>query len=232
MLRLSPEEVIRLLREVPYFTGLQQTDLAPLAAACRLRQYRTNQVIFHRGDPGDTLHMIRSGRVKIVLASPSGEEVLLALMGPGDFFGELSLLDGRPRSATAITGGPTVTLTLAREEFIPVLLRTAALAHQVMLALGTRIRRTNLLLGDSAFLEVRSRVERRLLDLAKTTERIEQRAGSTGIRITQTELAAMVGASRESVNRILRSLEAKGLIALERGRIRLEGLNRAGQADW
>ncbi len=94
------DQVVRLLQGVPFFAGVQPKDLTHLAAACHSRSYRRHQMIFKQGDPGDTLHIVLAGRVRIVPASPDGTEILLAFMQAGDFFGELSLLDGLPRSAT------------------------------------------------------------------------------------------------------------------------------------
>src|SRR3972149_12026889 len=89
-----------------------------LAAAARRRQYRRDEVIFHREDPGDSLHIIESGRVEILLPSHGGEELILAILGPGDFFGDLSLLDGAPRSATAMAREPTTTVVVHRGDFL------------------------------------------------------------------------------------------------------------------
>lgn len=232
MSQASLEQAVRLLQEVPFFAGISREDLAPLAAACRPRHYRRNQIIFHRDDPGDTLHIVQSGQVRIVLTSPEGDEILLALMQAGDFFGELSLLDGLPRSATAVANEATVTLALARSGFLRVLDHSPQLVHQIILALSARLRRTDLLLGDSAFLDVPTRLVKRLLDLAQTQGERETGKGPRTILVTQSELAAMVGATRESVNRELRTLEARGLIRVDRGRILLLRPEALGARDW
>lgn len=231
MSRVSLDRAVRLLRELPFFAEVSRQDLLPIAAACRPRFYRSHQIIFEQGDPGDTFHLIQSGQVRIVLSSPKGGEILLALMHPGDFFGELSLLDGLPRSATAVANKLTVTLTLARPGFLRVLERTPPLAHHIMLALSARLRRTNLLLGDSVFLDVPARLAKRLRDLAGMQGEGDVPKGLRTIRVTQRELAAMVGATRETINRELQALESRGVIRVARGRILLfrpEGLEREG----
>jgi CRP-like cAMP-binding protein len=228
----SPDQAIRLLQVVPFFAGVSQTNLLPLAAACRLRRYRATQVIFHRGDPGDTLHIVISGAIRILLSAPDGDEILLAHLQQGEFFGELSLLDGLPRSATAVAIDDTVTLALERPEFLQVLERTPALARQVILAMCARLRRTDVLLGDSAFLDVAARLARRLLDLAQGRGLPQPAGGSAEVRITQTELATMVGASRETVNKELRVLEGRGLLRVQRGKIAIPNPAALRAVEW
>jgi CRP/FNR family transcriptional regulator/CRP/FNR family cyclic AMP-dependent transcriptional regulator len=204
---------------MPFFSPLSDQELIPLAAACRPRHYRRDQIIFARGDPGDTFHIVQSGRVRIILSSPEGKEILLAVMQPGDFFGELSLLDGLSRSATAVASTPAVTLTLSRLEFLRILEHAPGLAHNIMLVLCARLRRTDILLGDSVFLDVPTRLVRRLRELALTHGEDRTATGAQAIRVTQRELTALVGASRESVSKGLWALVRKGLIQVDRGRI-------------
>lgn len=226
------DQVVRLLQGVPFFAGVQRENLVAVAAACRPQSYRRHQVIFQRGDPGDALHIVQSGLVRIVLSSPDGSEILLALMQPGDFFGELSLLDGLPRSAAAVASELTVTLALARPGFFRVLERTPQIAHQIILALSARLRRTDVLLGDSAFLDVATRIAKRLRDLARAQGGPNSPGRPRTVQVTQAELAAMVGASRESVNRELRAMMGRGLIRVGRGRILLLRPEALGVPDW
>jgi len=228
----SLDQAVQLLQEVPFFSKLRQQDLLPLAAACRLQKYRRHGIIFHREDPGDSLHIVHSGQVRIVLTSPEGDEIVLALLEPGEFFGELSLVDGLPRSATAAANEPTVTLALARPAFLRALEENTGLAQQVILALSARLRRTDLLLGDAAFLDVASRLAKRLRDLATTRHDKTTVGGAPVIHITQVELAGMVGATRETVNKELRALEGRGIIRLERGRIVVEHPESLETSEW
>lgn len=215
----SLDNAIRLLQEVPFFAGVNRPELIALASACQRRPYRRNEVIFHRDDPGEALHIVQTGQVRIELLSPQGEEIVLALFQAGDFFGELSLLDGLPRSATAVATEPTVTLTLTRAEFQRVLERTPPVAQQIIVALSARLRHTDVLLGDAIFLNVQARLAKRLFELSQAPGDTAVPPGPRTVRVTQTELATMVGATRESVNKELHGLQARGLIQVARGRV-------------
>ncbi len=214
----SLDQAIRMLQGVPFFAGLSNQEMEPLASACRLRSYRRSEVIFHRDDPADTMHIVQGGQVRIVLHSTKGDEIVLALFHPRDFFGELSLLDGLPRSATAVAMEPTVTLTLGRAEFLHILATSPRMTREVIDALAARLRHTNILLGDSIFLGVGARLAKRLLELAEAQKGARDQ---DAVRVTQAELATLVGASRETVNKELRALEARGAVRLSRGRVHI-----------
>ena len=212
-------EIILALKQVPFFSGLSDREITPLTVHCRRRQYRRNQVIFHQEDPGDTLYVVLSGRVRIVLPSPDGEDIVLAVFSSRDCFGELSLLDGNPRSATAVAQDACEALTLGRSEFLEHLAGHPAVALQVLQTLAARLRRTNVLLGDFAFMDLSTRLAKRLCELARTQgERLGPRA-PISIQITQGELASLVGARRESVNKELRAFAQRDLVTLQRGHI-------------
>ncbi len=210
------ESLLPTLRGVPFLAVLPETDLAGLAERMRPRRYRAGAAIFHREDPGSTLHIIHRGRVKLVLASPEGREVTVQLLGPGDFFGELALLDGGPRSASAVALEPVTTLTLDHAPFIATLGRHPEVAGRLLAVLGDRLRRTDELIADILFLDLPARLAKHLLALADD----HGSAGTDGIRIalrlSQSELAAIVGATRESVNRCLNAYADRGLVAVDR----------------
>ncbi len=229
----SLDQAFQMLEVIPFFAGVRRQELLSLAAACRPRRYRADEIIFNQGDPGDALHIVREGQVRISLFSPQANEIVLALFHPGDFFGELSLLDGCPRSATAVAVTPTVTLTLPRVAFLRVLTHSPALAQRIISALSFRLRHTDILLGDAAFLDVAARLAKRLGEMARAQGKGAAPLSPLTVRATQTELAAMVGAARESVNKELRALESRGLIRVARGQILLRsvaGLN--SQENW
>jgi CRP-like cAMP-binding protein len=214
----SPE-IILALKQVPFFSGLSDRELTPLTAHCRQRQYRRNQLIFNQDDAGDTLYVVLSGRVRIVLPSPDGEDIVLAVFTSGDCFGELSLLDGNPRSASAIAQETCEVLTLGRSEFLEHLKGHFTVALQVLQTLAARIRRTNVLLGDFAFMDLSARLAKRLLELARTQGERLRPGDPISIQITQGELASLVGARRESVNKELHILAQRGLLTIRRGHI-------------
>ena len=209
----------QLLARVPALAKLPREDLMALAAAARRRQYRRDEVIFHREDPGDSLHIIESGRVEILLPSDGGEELILAILGPGDFFGDLSLLDGAPRSATAMAREPTTTVVVHREDFLGWLQSRPRAVATIFEALAQRLRATNELLGDVAFLEAPRRLAKRLLEVASAAPGPGR--GPIQVRLTQGELASLVGISRESVNKHLRAWQEQGLVSLGRGRLQV-----------
>jgi CRP/FNR family cyclic AMP-dependent transcriptional regulator len=214
---------------VPLFANLDVESLRELELAVRPRSFRQTEIIFHRDDPGQMLYVIKQGKVRIYITSPDGQEVTLAVFGPGDYFGELAILDGHPRSASAMALDPVETLALQRTDFIAAINRHPRIAIQVMNALSMRLRHTDAMIEDLLFLDVHGRVAKKLLDLAdlhgvRTPEgvRIE-------MKLTQTDLAALVGASRESVNKVIGYFVDKRFITSEKRKItilRLADLRR------
>jgi CRP/FNR family cyclic AMP-dependent transcriptional regulator len=200
------------------FAGLSAQQLGVLASSLRRRGYHRGEVIFRQDDPGTILYLIESGAVKIVLLSPAGKEVILALLRPGDFFGELALLDGEPRSADAIAHESSDLLLLHREDFLRFLETQPMAAESLLAAVGRRLRRTDQLVHDAAFLDVPARLARTLLELVGQSG-LEKQESPGSLRLTQSELAGMVGTSRESVNKWLRYYERQGLVHQEKGLI-------------
>ena len=213
-------EARELLGGVPSLAALSPDDLQDLAASARRRVYARGQVIFHRDDPGDSLHIIVNGEVRIMLPSPEGEEMTLARLGPGDFFGDLCLFDGGPRSATAIAVEATETTVVERDRFIQWLQSHPAAAIAILAAVASRLRAADELVGALAFLDVHSRLARKLLDLAGPAAEGSQ----VELRLSQDELASMVGVTRESVNKHLRFFKKRGAIDVSRRRILLRSL--------
>jgi CRP/FNR family cyclic AMP-dependent transcriptional regulator len=208
----AASEARELLGSVPTLAALSRDDLLDLAASARRRSYAKGQVIFHRDDPGDSLHIIEKGEVRVILASPEGEEVTLALLGPGDFFGDLCLLDGAPRSATTIAVKTTQTLVIQRKPFVQWLESRPAAAIAILAVVGRRLRAADELVGELAFLDVHCRLVRKLLDLAGPAVQ----GGQVEIHLSQDELASMVGVTRESVNKHLRFFKKRGAIDVYR----------------
>ena len=212
------------LSQVQLFAGLDHEALRELATSMRRRAFRPGEIIFHRDDPGQVLYIIRQGKVKIFITSPDGQEVSLAVFSPGDYFGELALLDGQPRSASAVALEPVEVICLQRTDFINAVMRYPRIAIQVMHVLSRRLRQTDAMIEDLLFLDVHGRVAKKLLDLAdlhgvRTPEgiRIE-------LRLTQGELAAMVGASRESVNKVMGYFTDKQFISTDKYKITITRL--------
>lgn len=204
------------LRRVPFLAILPDDDLTWLAGRTRSRQYRAGTTIFHREDPGTTLHIITSGLIKLVLASPEGREVTVGLLDAGDFFGEVALLDGGSRSASAVALEATETLTLDRESFVTILERHPQVATALLSVLGERLRRTDELIQDILFLDLPGRLAKQLLALADERGVPTAQGIRIDLRLSQSDLAAMIGATRESVNRCLNAYADRGILDLDR----------------
>ncbi len=211
----------QLLGQVPIFENLQGEELEHLSTLLRPRRYARGEVIFHQGDVGTALYIVRKGQVAIRLSAPDGKEVTLSLLDRGDFFGELALLDEEPRSTDAVAREETDLLSLQREDFRHFLGARPQVALGLLSALSRLVRRVTQLVHDATFLDARERLVRVLLDLART----QGQSGAEGVtlapRLTQSELANLCGLTRESTNKWLRFYVREGLLSYEGGQITL-----------
>lgn len=206
------ESAATALQNVPFFKNLDSEDASELANRLVPRRFGAGQVIFHLGDPGGLLYILSRGKVKISYTTPEGQEVVLAILGPGDFFGELALLDDSPRSATAESLEPTETLTLHRDDFIHYITENPAFALHVLQTLAQHIRRLNSQLADIFFLDLPGRLARTLLNLATQYGRNTDEGTLIDLSLTQTDLAEMTGATRVSINKALGRFRRSGWI--------------------
>jgi CRP/FNR family cyclic AMP-dependent transcriptional regulator len=216
------------LRSVPLFAGLSDQELEDLFSSLGRRTFAKGVVIFHEGSPGQTMYIVESGKVRIFVLSESGQEVTLNIYGPGEVFGEFSLLDGMPRSAGAVTMEETVTLTLHRDHFLQHLEASPSLARSIIEVLTARLRFTTEHTESLVFLDVCGRVAVRLLDLAGRYG-TEKDSIELDLCLTQSELATWVAATRESVNKALGTFRDQGFISVEGQKITIldvEGLER------
>jgi len=205
-----------LFRDIPLLAKLTGPDLRDLASRGRVRRYASGATIFREGDRGDSLHVVMDGNVRVTVVSPKGEEATVALLGPGEFVGDLALLDGLPRSANAVATEPTKTLVVTRDDFRRWLSERPKASLSLLEALSLRVRRTDEVLADLTFLDLPRRLAKRLAALAfdRATKGREAK-----LRITQAELASMLGVSRESVNKQLNEFERNGWVRLGRGSV-------------
>jgi CRP-like cAMP-binding protein len=203
------------LRASCLFEAAEERALEDVARTLRRRRFRRNETIFHQGDPGDALHLVSSGAVKIVLPSMEGEEAIIATLRSGDFFGELALLDGAPRSATAVAVEPTETWTLPREHFLVLLDRDKALREALLAGIARELRRITGHVEELHFLDLAGRLASRLARLAREAD-----PAADEVRLdwpyTQSDLAAMIGGTRQSVNKLLSGLADRGLVVIEK----------------
>lgn len=221
---------LSMLRNVALFAGLSEGELEVLAGCLGRRTFGKGMIIFHKGGMGQTLYIIESGKVRIFILSESGQEISVNIYGPGEVFGELSLLDGQPRSAGAVTLEKTVTLTLRRDDFLPLLEACPRMAQGILEVLSSRLRYTTAHAENLSFLDVYGRVATKLLELAdRYGVEAEGEGTAIDLRLTQAELATWVAATRESVNKVLRAYRDQGLIGADGQRITIldrQGLER------
>jgi CRP-like cAMP-binding protein len=218
-----------ILRGVGIFEGLDDVAAAELARCLRPNTFAKDSVILSQHDRGDSLYIVDSGRVKVVLFGEGGREMILTLLRPGDVFGEMSLLDGQPRSANVVAVENTRVLVLSRSDFVEHMRRHPATALRVLEEMCRRLRRADAIIGNLALLDVFSRVGRALVHLANREGVQEDEGVLIRNRPTHQELASMVGTTRESVSRVLSEYQKRGDI-LVRGKSILVSYGFAGQA--
>lgn len=211
-----------LLRTVPIFAGLDGASADALERLCEARAFPEGAVVVSEAEPGDALFVLVSGKVKVVLYGESGREVILSIFSrPGEVFGEMSLLDDAPRSATVQAMAPSTLLVLSRADFRAHVDRHPSIALQVLTELSRRLRRADAIIGDLALLDVFGRLAAKLRALAES-EGEETEAGIViRQRPTQAEIAAMIGTSRETVSRALSELARRGDIVMTGKRLLL-----------
>ena len=205
-----------LLRKVAIFAHLDDAAIGGLARLAEAREFPAGAVIVGQDDPGEALYVLARGRVKVVLYGESGREIILSLFRePGDFFGEMSLLDDQPRSATVIALETSTLLILKRGDFHQHLEGQPRTALAVLAELSRRLRRADEVIGNLALLDVYGRVARLLLDMAENVdgEKIVTK------RLPKQDIAKMIGASREMVSRVMKDLQMQGLIEEGDGKI-------------
>jgi CRP-like cAMP-binding protein len=204
------------LRRCALFAHVDDAGLRVLAGLMRPRRFRRNEVIFHQQDVGDSLHIVVDGGVKIVLPSAEGEEAIIASLKPGDFFGELALLDGSPRSTTATALEPTETLALPRDQFLRLLPEDPRLVTALLKALAGELRRLTGHVEELHFLDLAGRLTMRLVRLVRDIDPTAHGRVELDWPFTQSDLAAMIGGTRQSVNKLLSGLVEDGLLQIDR----------------
>jgi CRP-like cAMP-binding protein len=201
---------------VPLFRSLDPVELAKFAELVREKTYPKGSVILFEDDPGDSLFVVRSGRVKVVLVAEDGREVILGILGVGAHFGELSLIDNQPRSAHVIAMEDSSLLVLRREDFRRRVEESPSVAWSLLNELSLRLRQADEKIGSLVLLDVPGRIARMLLNAADEggSEKIEK-------ALTHQTIAHVIGASRETVSRAMREFQDSGWISTERRRIRI-----------
>jgi CRP-like cAMP-binding protein len=204
-----------LLRNVPIFSELSDFDVATLSRVATRRRYPKDTVIFFENEEGDFFFMILEGRIKVTILGDDGREIILSVLGAGDFFGEMALLDNEPRSATAIAIEESELLSLHRTDFQNVIADNRAIMSALIRILTARLRRANHQISTLALLDVYGRVARVMLDMAKEEGKRLKDGRIAFRRATHQEIANRIGTTRETVTRMLKDLERHGLIRVE-----------------
>ena len=199
------------LKAVPFFTQLSDRELDVVRAVAAEKTYAKNAVVLTEGEMGDALYMIQSGKVKVFIGDEDGREIILKILGAGDFFGEMSMIDKQPRSASVTTLESSVFLVLTHAAFEKCVEKIPRIGNMVMRILAQRVREADKKIGTLAMMDVYGRVASTLLELSV----YDNGKLMVSEKLSQQDLANMVGASREMVNRILKDLSERGFISVE-----------------
>lgn len=214
------------VRQAPLFGGLDDEAADALRTSMSEHRLRRGDVLFQEGDSGDTLYIVAEGKIKVGRTSSDGRENLLAVLGPGQMFGELTLFDPGPRSATVTAITETTLLALAHENLQHWLVGRPAVAYSLLQQLASRLRKANDVVADLVFSDVPGRVAKALLELAERFGRTAEDGVHVHHDLTQEELAQLVGASRETVNKALADFTSRGWLRLEPRSVVLLDVNR------
>src|SRR4051812_9194894 len=203
----------QLLRRSPLFSRLGDAEADAILAHAKVVRYPHGATIFSKGEPGNSMMAVLSGRVTITAPSPDGRQVVLSVLRAGEVFGEIALLDGKQRTADATAATDCDLLVVGRHDFLSVLRRQPELCVQLLMVFCDRLRRTDEQVEDLAFLDLETRIAKTLVRLAE-----EQSGGhlarTAAIRISQRALGEIVGGSRESVNKHLQDWKRAGIIII------------------
>lgn len=207
------------LAQIPLFQDLSAAELLALGASLRRRSYAKGQVVFYDEDPGAACYIIEEGKVRISVSSADGKQVTFSMLGPGDLFGELALLDGETRSADAVALEPCRLLELRRDLFLTFLRGHQEATLKLLTALASRLRHTSELLEDAVFLHVSARLAKVLLELSESHGVPADAGILINLPLNQSEIAALVGATRESINKWLGYYQQRGFVQADGGKL-------------
>jgi CRP/FNR family cyclic AMP-dependent transcriptional regulator len=198
------------LKAVPLFASFPEDQLRMLTTMVARRSASRSTTIMAGGDATDSLYIVLSGRLKVMMSDSDGKEVILSILGPGEFFGEMGLIDDEPRSASVVTIEPCELLSISKRDFKKCLLENSEMSMAVMRGLVRRLREADRKIGSLALLDVYGRVARLLLDMAENVngEKVVTK------RLPKQDIAKMIGASREMVSRVMKDLQTGGYIEM------------------
>lgn len=213
------------LRRIQIFSKLSDKELEKFLGILSEKTYKDGEIIFHKDDPGSSLFILKSGLVKISINDKKGNEYILKIMYPFDFFGEMALLDGQSRSATVTSLEKSTALIIKREHFISLIEKHPQIALSIMAVLSRRLRKTDEKIGNLRFADAYGKVAEIILDIADESG-IRNKSGIVlNLKLSRQGLADFAGVSRETVTRILNEFKKSGCIKMEKGKITI--LNEA-----
>jgi len=202
-------------RKFDLFAELDDRELASVATVAKARRYAKDDVVFHADESGDIFCLIKEGQVKVTMISPEGKEIILSLLGPGDFFGEMALLDNEPRSATIIATEPLEIVTIWRSDFLHILSENFSITQKVLAELSKRLRNASNRIESLATMDVYGRLARFFLDTARERGKVLDNGYVAVTRPTHQAIANMIGTSRETVSRLIHDLMKQNLLLSE-----------------
>jgi CRP/FNR family transcriptional regulator, cyclic AMP receptor protein len=202
-------------RKFSLFEELDDRELGSIAAVAKPRRYAKDDVVFHADESGDIFCLIKEGQVKVTMISPEGKEIILSMLGPGDFFGEMALLDDEPRSATVIAMEPLELVTIWRADFLQILQENFSISKKLLATLSRRLRTASNRIESLATMDVYGRLARFFLDLAREHGKVLDNGYVAVTRPTHQSIANMIGTSRETVSRLIHDLMRQNLLLSE-----------------
>jgi len=214
-LKQKPE----ILKQVPIFSSLENKHFEEISTISKKKSFEKHEVIFTQGDPGDTLFVLTSGSVKIFLSGADGNETTLNILYTNDFFGEMSLLDGRCRSATVTALEAVTVLTISRNDFIRLIKKNPTIGLNITSSLCHRLRKTSEQVARLTFFDASGKVAHVLLELANDEGKRENGRIVLNLKFGRQELANLTALSRETLTRTLYDLQARGYLKLEKKKI-------------
>jgi len=220
----SSTDKIALLQKASLLQGLDDREAARIAPFVQVRRFRNNQVIFRKGDEGESLMIVAEGKVKIRSTSLDGREIVFNIIDTGEVFGEIAMLDGQERTGDAVAVGDVSLLVILRRDVVPILRQHPEISIRLMFLLCERLRRTSEQVEDLVFLVQSVRLAKTLLRLAHQFGMPAKDSVAIELKMSQRELGSLVGMRREALNRQLGSWRAQGLIELSDGKIVISDL--------
>jgi CRP/FNR family transcriptional regulator, cyclic AMP receptor protein len=202
-------------RKFALFSELDERELAAVAAVAKSRHYAKDDVVFHADESGDVFCLIREGQVKVTMISPEGKEIILTMLGPGAFFGEMALIDDEPRSATVVATEALEVVTIWRSDFLQILQENFSITRKILAELSRRLRKMSNRIESLATMDVYGRLARFFLDLAAESGKQLDNGYVAVTRPTHQSIANMIGTSRETVSRLIHDLMRQDLLLSE-----------------